>query len=201
MENRSLSLVAGLIALLAISFSALAADSEPSAEQQSDWQQRLDRAASMKAEAQARQAAAERLQEQKSAECFKKFLVNACQKEADHEHMLESREAKRLENQGKALEREVKKEQLNDKDKRRAEAAPQHEADLRARQAETAAAQQSIETEQAASRADKEKKAAEGAKRKAAEAEKQRKKQADHEARQAQKMQKAARHAAEDEQK
>lgn len=201
MENRSLSLVAGLIALLAMSFSALAAESEPSAEQQSDWQQRLDRAASLKAEAQARQVEADRVLEQKSAECFKKFRVNACRDEAGQEHRLESRESRRLENQGKALEREVKKEQLNDKDRRRAEAAPQHEADLKARQAETAATQQSIEAEQAAIRADKERKAAEGARRKAAEAEKQRKKQADHEARQAQQMQKATRQAPEAETK
>lgn len=190
-------MAARLIALLAISCSVLAADGGSSPElQQADWQQRLDGAAALQAEARARQGEADERLEQTKSECFKKFRVNACQEEARAEHMLATREARRLENQGKAAEREVSKEQLADKDKRRAEAARQRAADLRVREAETATARQAGVAEEAAARADKATKAEEGARRKAAEEEKQRKKQADHEARVAEKMRKAARPAA-----
>ncbi|MDP3538151.1 MAG: hypothetical protein Q8S26_05555 [Azonexus sp.] len=190
-----------LIALLAISFSVLAADDGPSPAQQADWQQRLDKAAALQAESRTRQDEADRILDGKATECFKKFRVNACRDDARVKHQLSTREARRLDIQGKALEREVKKEQFSDKDKRRAEAAPQQEADLKAREAETSAARQSTEAELAATQADKAKKAEEGAKRKAAEAEKQRKKREDHDAKVAAKMQQAERRAAEVEKK
>lgn len=189
-------MVARLIALLAISCSVLAADGGSSPEQQADWQQRLDGAAALQAEARARQAEAGERLEQKKTECFKKFRVNACQEEARAEHMAAMREARSLENQGKAQERAVKKEQLAEQDKRRAEAVRQREADLRVRETETATARQASAAEEAAARAAKATKAEEGARRKAAEEEKQRKKQADHEARVAEKMRKAERPAA-----
>lgn len=195
MENRSLSVVARLIVLFAISCSVLAADGESSPEQQADWQQRLDSAAAHQAEARSRQSEADRALERKEADCLKKFQVNACLSDARTEHRMTSREAKRLENEGKAQEREVKKEQLADQDKRRAEAAQQRAADLRVRESETAAARQAGAAEEAATRADKAAKAEEGARRKTAEAEKQRKKRADHEARVAEKMRKANRSA------
>lgn len=193
MENRSLSVAARLIVLLAISCSLQAADGGSSPEQQADWQQRLDSAAVRQAEAKSRQSAADRALERKEADCLKKFQVNTCLDEARATHRMTSREAKRLENEGKAQEREVKKEQFADQDKRRAEAAGQREADLRVRESETAAARQAWAAEEAATRADKATKAEEGARRKAAEAEKQRKKRADHEARVAEKMRKAGR--------
>ncbi|HXE39172.1 MAG TPA: hypothetical protein VN639_11920 [Azonexus sp.] len=189
-------MVARLIALLAISGSVLAADGGSSPEQQADWQQRLDNAAALQAEARARQAEADERLAQKNSECLKKFRVNACQDEARAEHMAVMREVRRQENKGKAAEREVKKEQLADHDQRAAETARQRAADLRVREAETAAARQAVAAEEAATRADKATKAEEGARRKAAEAEKQRKKQADHEARVAEKMRKADRRAA-----
>lgn len=189
-------MVARLIALLAISCSVLAADGGSSPEQQADWQQRLDNAAALQAEARARQAEADERLAQKKSECLKKFRVNACQEEARAEHMAVMREVRRQENQGKAAEREVKKEQLADHDQRAAEVARQRAADLRVREAETATARQAAAAEEAATRADKASKAEAGARRKAAEEEKQRKKQADHEARVAEKMRKAERPAA-----
>jgi len=189
-------MVARLIALLAISCSVLAADGGSSPEQQADWQQRLDGAAALQAEARARQGEANERLEQKKSECLSKFRVTACQDEARTEHLAAMSEVRRLENQGKAAEREVKKEQLAEQDKRRAEAARQREADLRIRETETATARQAGAAEETATRADKATKAEEGARRKAAEAEKQRKKQADHEARVAEKMRKAERPAA-----
>lgn len=197
MEYRPLFVAARLIALLAVGASALAADSEPSAEQQADWQRRLDRAAALKAEGKARQEAADKRFAEADAACDRKFLVNACRDKARTEHLPEAREARRLENEGKALEREVKKEQLSDRDQRRAAAAPQHEADLRAREAETAAERRASAADEAATRAHKAQQAAEGSQRKAAEAERQRKKQEDHAARVARKMRDAERRAAE----
>lgn len=193
MENQSLSVVARLIALLAISGSVLAADGGTAA----DRQQRLDKAAALQAEARSRRGAADQLLNDKKADCFKKFRVTACQDEARSEHQEAIREARRLENEGKALEREVRKEQLTDKDRRRAETARQHDAELKLREAETAAARQAAEAEAATASLAKEKRAEEGGRRKAAEAERQRKKQADHEARVAEKRHQAERQAAE----
>lgn len=197
MENRPLSLAACLIILSAFSFPALATDGKPSAEQQTDWQIRLDKAAALQSESRQRKAEADRILEQKNAECSKKFQVNRCRDQARNEHMIATREIRRLENQGKALEREVKKEQLADKDKRNAEMAPLRSADMEVRAAASAEVRQSAEAERAASLAAKARKAEEGAQRKAAEAEKQRKKQEEHDARVAKKMQQAERRAGE----
>lgn len=191
MEYRPLSLATRLIALLTVSFSVLAAESGPSPEQMADWQQRLDRAAALQAEAKQRQAEADGILETKSVECRKKFLVNSCLESASREHVAASREASRLENQSKAMQREVKKEQLTDKDKRRAEEAPEHDAEMARRKSEVAAERQTAEEQAAAHKAAKEKKAAEGASRKAAEAEKHRRKVEEHEARVAAKKQQA----------
>lgn len=197
MENKSLSVAARLIAVLAISGSVLAADDGTAVDQSADWQQRLDKAAALQAEARSRRVAADQLLDDRKAECFKKFRVTACQDEARSEYQGATREARRLENEGKALEREVRKEQLADKERRRAETARQHEADLKVREAGTAAARQAAEAETTAARADKARKAEEGERRKAAAEERQRKKRADHEARVAEKARKTERQAAE----
>jgi len=197
MEHRPLSLVARLTTLLLAACSALALAGEPSAEQEADWRQRSDKAAAMQAEAKAMQDEADRIFEEKTPLCFKKFLVNACRDNVRKEHTAASREASRLENQGKAMSREVRKEQLEDKDRRRAEAAPVREAEQAERLAETAAESKAAEEKAAATQAQKAQKAEAGAKRKAAEEEQQRKKQADHDARVAAKMQEAERKAAE----
>ena len=186
-----------LIALLAVSFSALAADSGPDLEQVADWQQRLAQAEALKAESAARQLAAEQALETQSLACYKKFFVNACLHEARQAHLMVGKETRRMEIEGKALERAVKKEQLADKDQRRSAAEPQHEADLKAREAEVSTERKAALDKEAATLADKAKKAEEGSKRQAADAEKYRKKQADHDARVAAKVQEAERRAAE----
>lgn len=190
-------MVARLILLLALSFSVQAAEDGPSAELQADWASRLERAAELQAEGKARQAEAERLHAEKDAACFKKFLVNSCRAEARSEFIAASRAGKNIENEGMALERLVKKEQRADSDRRHSEAAPQREAELKQREAETTAERQAIAAEEAATRADKAKKAEEGARRKAAEAERQRQKQEEHAAKVAAQKEKAARKAAE----
>jgi colicin import membrane protein len=196
MENRSLSVAAGLIVLLALPLAGMAADGEVSADQQSAWQARLDKAAALQAESKARQDEADALLVQKNEVCATKFLINDCRNAAAKEHLKTTREARRLEIDGKAMEREVKREQLSDRNRVQAEEAPRRAADLELRQAESMNARQVAEDKMAATRAAKAAKAAEGEKRKLAEAEKQRKKQADHDARVAKKVREAEQRAA-----
>lgn len=197
MKHRPLSVTVRLLALLAFSFSALAGESGPSPEQSADWQQRLERAATLQAEGKTQQEIADKVLEERNAACHKKFLVNDCQRDARRDHVTASKEARRLENESKAMERGVKKEQRLDKDQRAAAAVPEREAELRAREAEVSAERAATAEREEATRAEKAKKAEEGSKRQAADAEKYRKKQADHDARVAEKMNEAARRSAE----
>jgi colicin import membrane protein len=197
MENRSLSMVAGLIVLLAIPLAALAADGAASADQQAAWQARLDKAAAMQTESKALQDEADALLVQKNEVCATKFLINDCRNTAAKEHLKTTREARRLEIDGKAIEREVKREQLSERNRVQVEEAPRRAADLELRQAESMNARQVAEDKIAATRAAKAAKAVEGEKRKIAEAEKLHKKQADHDARVAKKMHEAEQRAAE----
>lgn len=193
MENRSLSVVAGLIALWALPLAVLAAEVVASPEQQAAWQQRQDKADALQAEGKARQAEADRLYQQESEACPKKLLVTDCLNQARKAHLVTTRQARQLELEGKNMAREVKAEQVAERQRQQAAAAPQRAAELQARQAATTAARQAAEDKAAATRADKAEKAIEGERRKAAAAEKQRRKQAEHQARVAAKMEKAER--------
>ena len=170
---------------------ATVAQGAPTAEQNADWEQRLTRAAELRRAGAERQAAADKLYEELEPTCYKKFLVNRCRDNAYRELTASTREAKRLENESKAIERQVRKEQFSARDVEAAAMAPVREARLEALEVETAAARTEAEIDEARTRADKERKAEEGARRKAEEAERLRKKQAEHEARVAEKAQKA----------
>lgn len=182
-------MAARLIALLCCSLPAFAADGNGTP---ADRQDRLERAAILKAEAATRKQQADALLERRHKECAEKFLVNACREEASAEHLAAIREVRRLEGESQALERQAKREEAEERERARQADARQREAELAAREAEVAAARQAAETAAAERRADKERQAAEGARRKAAEAERQRQKRADHEARVAKKKQQAA---------
>jgi len=170
---------------------ATVAQGAPTAEQNADWEQRLTRAAELRRAGAERQAAADKLYEELEPTCYKKFLVNRCRDNAYRELTASTREAKRLENEGKAIERQVRKEQFSARDVEAAAMAPVREARLEALEVETAAARTEAEIDEARTRADKERKAEEGARRKAEEAERLRKEQAEHKARVAEKAQKA----------
>jgi hypothetical protein len=182
-------MAARLIALLLGSLPALAGagDIVTAAERQ-QW---LERAATLQAEAAARQQQADALLQSRQTECTSKFLVNACLDKARAEHLTTTREVRRLESESQALEREAKQEELRERERAEQEKAPQREAELAAREAAAAAERQATEEATARRLADKERKAGEGARRKAADAEKQRQKQAEHEARVAKKKQQA----------
>ncbi|UCV11721.1 hypothetical protein KI614_00275 [Dechloromonas denitrificans] len=188
-----------VIALLAVTFSAGAAENPPDPAQLADWEARLEKAAALQRDGKARKDAASKLFEKKNAECFKAFRVYACQETVQAEYVAEANEGQRLDNEGRAMERQVKKEQASDKALRRAAEVPKREAELDVRASDTAAERKAAaEAEaEAATRASKSVKAEEGLKRRAADAERQQKKRADHEARHARQVEKAERRAAE----
>lgn len=197
MENRPLSVAALVIALLAVTFSAGAAENPPDPAQLADWEARLEKAATLQRDGKARKDAASKLFEKKNAECFKTFRVYACQETVQAEYVAEANEGQRLDNEGRAMERQVKKEQASDKALRRAAEVPKREAELDVRASDTAAERKAAAEAEAATRASKSLKAEEGLKRRAADAERQQKKRADHEARHARQVEKAERRAAE----
>ena len=190
MEYRSLSVVAFLIALS--SFPGVAqADFVPTEEQTADWNRRLESADELQKKGMRQQLEADKVLKEKQLRCFEKFQVNACNDEARLEHAQKTHEARRVENEGKSLQRQVTKEQLSAKDANYVAEADARAANLKAREAETAAEQARSEANRAAQLAEKEKQAAEGAKRRAEDAEKLRQKQAKHAAKVAKKMEKA----------
>ncbi len=184
-----------IAALLAWPLAAMA--SEPSPGQQAGWDARLEQAAKLQAEGKEMQDSIDRLFDEQTKACYKKFLVNSCLKESKLQHAKTSHQAQRLINEGKAIERSVKKEQLADRDARQAAEAPQHEAELKAREREVSAEQSEKAAQIEQTRASKDRQAAEGAKRKAEQAERQRKKVEEHDARLAEKKAQAERRAAE----
>ena len=167
------------------------------ADQQADWEQRLAHAAELQKEGAEGRVAAEKQLEEQTAACFRKFLVNQCHNKAHSDFVATNNAARRIQNEGKAIERQVKKEQLSAHDLQAAAEMPEREAELRAREAETTAVRAAAAAEEEATRAAKARKAEEGAKRKAEDAERLRKKQADHDARVAEQAEKSRAKAAE----
>ena len=201
MKKRLVKLNACLLAFLLLAAPLRAAESAAPAELQADWDKRQAQAQVLQREGSAKQAEAEKVYEKSQLECQKKFLVNSCLGDARKVYTQSHTEAQQLENEGKAIERQIKKEQLSDQDRRHAEQAPERAQTLQAREAETSALRKLSADEQAAEEADKAKKAAEGVKRKAADAERLAKKQAAHAEKVAAHKEKAARRAAEAEAK
>ncbi len=198
MENRPLPVVAQLILLFSLALPVMAAEPAGTPEQVEDWNLRLDKARGLQAEGQARQAAASKRYAEEDAACYRKFFVNACRNGARETYLGESREGKRLETEGRAIERQVKKEQVAEQDRLARDNAPQHEAELQSRERETQASRQAAEQQRDATLADKARQAEEGARRKAENEERLRQKQQAHDARVAAKMEEARRKAAAD---
>ena len=181
-----------LFGLFAVS-TVFAADPAPA----SDWASRLARADALIAEAKGKQSVADAEFSAADRTCYQKFLVNRCRDEAHKAHVVATREARRLENEGRAIEREVKREQLAEKDRERAASEPQRDQEHADKARQVAAEREQAAAERAAKLADKERKAEEGARRRAAEAERLAKKQADHAARVAARIEASERKAAE----
>ncbi|NJD26584.1 MAG: hypothetical protein FIB06_14405 [Betaproteobacteria bacterium] len=186
--RRASALIIPVVLLLA---QPAAAASEAAADPLA-WGPRLARAAELQREGTARRTEAEATFVREKEGCYRKFLVNRCLDRAHADNVAAVNSARLMENEGKALERQVKKEQMSERELRYAAEEEQRAADLRTRETQTAAARQAAAAEEAATRADKERKAEEGAARRAADAERQRKKREDHDRRVAEKMEKAA---------
>jgi colicin import membrane protein len=168
---------------MAVSASSAWADSAPSAEQQADWARRLDKAAALQAEGKALKEAADARHTEQATACAEKFRVNACRDEVGLTHIRAVNEARRVENEGKALERQVKKEKLSDKDARYAAEADERAAERTKREASTAVSRQQAADKESSELSNKAAQAVEGRQRRAADAERQAKKQAEHQAR------------------
>ncbi|MBS1189926.1 MAG: biopolymer transport protein TolA [Rhodocyclaceae bacterium] len=196
MENRPLSLaarlifVAGYLAASAVAW-AQSDGARPAPDQRADWDRRLEEARGLQEKGTALEQQAKEAYEARKKACFKKFRVAGCQQEARDEYVEAANEARRIENDGKARERQVKKEELADEDARRLAREPQRQADLQAREAEIRAEQEHSESTRAAKLAEKEEQARIGAERRAADEERLRKKQEAHQRKVAEKMAKA----------
>lgn len=86
----------------------------------------------IKTEAGQRKDEAERAYKAREAECYGKFLVNACLDEAKEGRRLQLNDARTLEQQGRSLEQELKKRDYLTREQRRQEEAPRHEAEAAA---------------------------------------------------------------------
>lgn len=173
-----------LLLFLALAGAPLgAAEQLVSKERLADWEKRQAQSALLQREGASAKADADAVFEQAEIECYKKFLVNSCLIDARRVYNQSRTAAVRLENEGKAIERQIQKEQLSERDQQRVAEGAQRAAELLDRETETTAQRQLAAEEQARLEADKAKKANEGVKRKAKDAERLAKKQAQHEAR------------------
>jgi colicin import membrane protein len=173
MEYRSPSVVAGLIFALMV---------WPAMAEQSDWEARLTRAGSLQTAAGQRQQVADAELAEQSAACQQKFMVNACIDKARKAHLAVTKEVRKMEIEANALEREVKREQVRERDARLAAEAEQRKAELPARQEQLAAERAADEQRRQQRLQDKADKAEAGARRKAEQADAHQRKVAAHEA-------------------
>lgn len=194
MENRPLFLVAGLTMAvfaalpMAESLAQETAAAGPTPAQRADWEQRLAHASELAEKGQALKSEAKERFEARKKECLRKFRVNACEYDAKQDYVQATHEARRIENDGKALERQVRKEQLAGEDARRLADAPRRAAELEAREAAARAERGRDEEARAEKLAEKEAQARAGAERRAAAEERLRKKQEKHDRKVAEKM-------------
>lgn len=162
-----------------------------------DWEARLAKGKALKGESKDRKNEATATFEAAKLACQKKFRVYECHDEARERYVLAIKEARRLENEGAAIERQVKKEQLADKDQRHRDEVPQREADLKEREAAVAADQQQAAAKHDKLQAKKAQQEAEGPEKRAADDERIRLKREKHERTVAKKMEKARQREAE----
>lgn len=198
MENRSLSVAAGLIAL-ALAMPALAGTKAElgTPEQRADWSERSERAKGLEQEGKTgRQAAKDRYHREYKA-CFGKFRVTDCQQEARQRYVQTMNEARRREAEGKAIELQVRKEERSARELQQTAEAPGKAAELKDRQATVQAQENQDRTARNTKLQQKEAQAKVGSARRAADARRVQAKRERHEREVAEKMARAERRAAE----
>lgn len=181
MENRPVSVAAGLIVLsLAGMLPAIGEESAPAA---TGGEDRLQQAASLRDEARRRQGEADRLFAERRQACQKEYLVNQCIEKARRENLAVRQETRRMESEGRAIERDAGKASQAERQAAREAEMRQREAGIAQRQQERQAAMDEAAQRRQQHLADKARKAEEGQRRKAEEAERHRRKVAEHAAR------------------
>jgi len=186
------------IVLLALGFPVNAGErSAPDPKLEADWVRRLELAKALKHQAKSMEQEAKKRYEAEKLACFERFRVTDCQEEARSRYLASANEARRIESEGQAEERQVNKEKQAEKDARHLAEAPERAADRERRKADKAERQQRAEEKRAQKKADKERRAKEGAERRARDAERQEKKKAKHERKVAEQMEEAKRREAE----
>ena len=173
MEYRSLSVLAGL---------ALAVIAGPISADEANWEARLSRAASMKAEAEQRQKLADDALAAQNLACQQKFQVNACIDKARKERNTITREVRQQQIDARNLEREVKHEQGEVNKARLAADAEQRARDLPVRQEQVSSERSAAEQRQQQKLSKKAAQAEIGAQRKAEKAAAHERKVAAHQA-------------------
>jgi len=151
--------------------------------------QTLEQAAEQRTRAEGMRKEADKRYTAEAAECYKKFLVNACLDDAKKTHTKTILEARKIETPAREFQREAKRADANAKDAQRAADAPGRAADQQ-QQADN------YRVEEAAKAADREKKLAAKARQAAAGREKAAAQQAKREANQQKRAKKDAERAA-----
>lgn len=160
-----------------------------------DWASRLERAKSLQAQGLERKKEAKDQFAGAKKACFARFRVTDCQHAAKQDYVHAMGEARKIENEGLALERQVKSEQRAQHQQKMADDAPQRAESLRLRQERVQAEQEAARAEQAARREGKARQAEEGERRHRANAQRLQEKRQKHADRVAEKMAKARRRA------
>lgn len=162
-----------------------------SPEQLQDWAKRRTEAEALQREAlrQKQVAADTYLAEEKA--CYQKFLVNRCRDEAHQKEILALRAARKLDVEGRAMERLVRQEEQEAKDAYRLQEAQARQADLQAKEAATPEDKARLQKQANAYQPDKLREAEEGARRRILEEEAHRKREQEHERKVAEKMEQA----------
>lgn len=170
--------------LLLLPAAALAqVDSRPLSD--AERSERLARASRLQDEAARLQQEADARLKTANDACYKKFLVSSCLEEAKKAHTQETRAATRMEQEGKEIERDVKRRDVAARDAQRAVDAPRREAEQKAQGEAYRAEEAQRAEERAAKVADKERKAAENRQQLAEEQAKRQKKLEAHKAKEA----------------
>jgi len=183
MERRFLSMLVWLPCVIA---------AMPATAAEADWQARLTQAATMQQDAAKRQKAADVEFDRQNIACQEKFLVNACVNKAREAHSAVSRESRQMEVEAAAIEREVKREQVQARDARVAAESEQRARELPERERSVAMERQTADLQRQQRMDAKVGKAEEGARRKSEREEAHRRKIAAHEARVAERKARAA---------
>lgn len=156
----------------------------------SDWAQRLEAVRQQRGDAVEKKRAATARYESERNDCYRKFLVTDCQEKARQRFLESTHEARRLENEADAAERQIKKEKRLDKERRYLAEEPLRRAELRQREERVAQERSRVQIAQEQKEAKQREKARLGALRRAQDDERLKQKKKRHDRKVAEQMEK-----------